>query len=538
MERRVKHWSEVISQRIIEEKEEPFVIASGITTSGPTHMGTACEFLYPSALARYLEDNGYKTEFVFIGDLMDAFDRIPRSLQRFTFLKEHLGKPLCKVPDPYGCCGSYGEHFLNETMDLMEKLEVDPKILRTDELYASGRYDPYARLFHARGDQVKGIARRVAKISGAPALPSWIDVVMPICENCGRIATTVVKSFDGSTIRYSCSRDVGYAKGCGYSGEMSISDHRYKLFWRLDWPSRQDFLGVSAELAGADHHTRGGSWETAVAVHREIFNKDPPIGHKYGFVLLHGKKYSKSKGMGLSVQELLKLVPPMLIKYDLFKTDVEENKEFDPSGHKLIRLYDEYQRAADLYESGGRLRRAEEKMVLAYKLSTDRRMWRASFTDMLMYYQIYRDWDKVAEVVGDEEGVGYLKRYIERWVSQEYLPEEFAFTFKPERIRAYESELAILARSLDERMSAEEVHNLVYTIAKERGVDAPSLFKAIYLTLIGKDHGPRLGRLIVAIGVDKVKKIMTEMYEKRGGDSCERSINAGRPFVGPSPKNS
>lgn len=512
--REVKHWSEVIAQEIIEKKEEPFVIASGITTSGPTHMGTACEFLYPSALVRYLEDERHKTEFIFIGDLMDAFDSIPESLQKITFLKEHLGKPLFKVPDPYGCCKSYGDHYLNEAKSLMEKLEVYPKILKTNELYATGRYDPYARLFHEKNRLVKKIAKRVAKISGTPGLPNWVDVVMPICESCGKIATTVVEYFDGDTIRYSCSRDVEYTKGCGYEGEMKISDHRYKLFWRLDWPSRQDFLNVSTELAGVDHHTRGGSWETAVAIHREAFDKEPPIGHKYGFVLLHGKKYSKSKGMGLSVQEILELVPPMLIKYALFKTDIEENKEFDPSGHKLIRLYDEYLRAADLHESGGRLRRAEEKMALAYRLSTNRRRWKADFTETLTYYQIYRDWNKVAEKVRDKEGVEYLKKYVESWISQEYLPEEFVFTFKPKKIRAHNSELAAFASSLDESMSAEDVHNLVYTIAKRREIGTSSLFKAIYLTLITKDHGPRLGRLIAAIGTDKVKKILTKMYKE------------------------
>jgi len=512
--REVKHWSEVIAKEIINKKKEPFTIASGITTSGPTHMGTACEFLYPSALVRYLEDEGYKTEFIFIGDLMDALDSIPQSLQKFSSLKDQLGKPLYAVPDPYGCCESYGDHFLNEARSLMEKMEVYPEILKTNELYASGRYDPYVRQFHEKIRLVKRIAGRVAKISGTPGLPSWIDIVMPICENCGKIATTVVEHFDGSTIRYSCNRDVGYADGCNYRGKVKINDHRYKLFWRLDWPSRQDFLNVSTELAGVDHHTRGGSWETAVAIHREVFDKEPPIGRKYGFVLLHGKKYSKSKGMGLGVQELLELAPPVLVKYALFKPDIEENKDFDPSGHKLIRLYDEYLTAADLHESGERLRRAEKKMALAYRLSTDRRRWRADFTDVLTYYQIYRDWNKVAENVRDKAGVEYLKRYVESWISQEYLPEEFVFTFKPKKIRAHNSELAAFGSNLDVSMRDEDIHNLVYTIAEKGGVEASSLFKAIYLTLIAKDHGPRLGRLIVAIGIEKVKKILTKMYKK------------------------
>jgi lysyl-tRNA synthetase class 1 len=71
-----------------------------------------------------LKDSGYKVDFIFIGDVMDAFDSVPQSLTKFSFLNKHLGKPLCNVPDPYECCASYGDHFLNEIKILMEDLEV------------------------------------------------------------------------------------------------------------------------------------------------------------------------------------------------------------------------------------------------------------------------------------------------------------------------------------------------------------------------------------------------------------------------------
>jgi len=42
---RVRHWSETLAEEVIAIREEPYVVASGITLSGPTHMGTVCEFL-------------------------------------------------------------------------------------------------------------------------------------------------------------------------------------------------------------------------------------------------------------------------------------------------------------------------------------------------------------------------------------------------------------------------------------------------------------------------------------------------------------
>lgn len=508
----VRHWSEVLAKEIIDNKKEPFVIASGITTSGPCHIGTACEFLYPSALVKYLKDEGHKVKFIFVGDLMDAFDSIPEPLNGFTYLKEWLGRPLYAVPDPFECCNSYGDHYLNEVTDLIRRFGISATILKTSEFVESGKYDPYFHIFCGKKSLVKEIARKTAEMSGVHGLPDWVDIAMPICENCGRISTTAIKALDEDLIRYSDTKDAKYTRGCGYEGEMRIAEHRYKLFWRLDWPSRQDFLNVSAELAGIDHHTRGGSWDTAVAIHREVFRKKPPIGHRYGFVLLQGKKYSKSKGIGLDVQELLELVPPELIKYRLFRPDIEENKNFDPSGHALIKLYEEYDEAADLCEKGGELRRAENKIVLAYSLATDKRRWRADFADILTHYQVYRDWDEVSHKVDDKEGVEYLRRYVENWIAQGYLPEEYVFQFRPTKIDHFNEELAIFASRLNQSMKDEDIHELVYDVAKERGIKPPQLFKALYLSLIGKEYGPRFGRLIAAIGVAKTKKSLSELY--------------------------
>ncbi|MDQ1281551.1 MAG: lysyl-tRNA synthetase, class [Thermoproteota archaeon] len=509
----VKHWSEVIAETVIEKKKEPFVVASAITTSGPSHVGTMCEFLYPSALVKYFKDEGYKVDFIFIGDIMDAFDGLPKSLERFSFLNEYLGKPLFTVPDPFECCESYGDHYLNEVRDLMKDLEVSVRILKANELVKSGKYDSYATLYHNKLENVKEVAQNVAKMSGSPNLPSWVDIIMPVCENCGRIATTRVKEFDGQFLRYVDDKNVEYVKGCGYEGEMKISDHKYKLFWRLDWPSRQAFLNVAVELAGADHHASGGSWDTATMIHREVLEREPPVSRRFGLVLLHGKKYSKSVGIGLSLQELLTLVPPPLVKYKLFKPDIEENKEFDPSGNELMKLYDEYQKAADLYETEGNLRRAENKMVLAYSLSTDKRRWRGDFAEILTQYQIFNDWSKVAERAGDKEGVEYLKKYIENWIKQEYLPEEYVFKFSPKRVDTLNAEILEFAELLEDSMTAEDVHNLVYSLAKERSIKTSKLFNALYLSLISKDHGPRFGRLVAALGAGQIKETLLKLYE-------------------------
>ena len=394
----------------------------------------------------------------------------------------------------------------------MSELEVSSKILRTNDLVREGRYDPYAVLYQRQRDKIVEIAKYVAEMSGVKGLPEWVDILMPICQNCGKIATTHVLSFDGDIIDYTCDKNVKYTLGCNYKGRMRLKEHEYKLYWRLDWPSRQTFLNVSAEMAGIDHHTRGGSWDTCIMVHRELLGRFPPIGHRFGFVLLHGRKYSKSKGIGLSFQELLDLVPPPLIKYRLFKPDLEENKEFDPSGNKLLGLYSEYNRAADLFEKGDSLQRADEKTVLAYELSTNKRRWHADFADLVTAYQIYEDWNRVAERLGDPEGIRYLQKYAENWVKQQYLPEEYVFKLGGKRVDDLKTIIVDFANRLEDSMTAQEVHDLVYKVAVEEGVAPTKLFEGLYNSLISKSHGPRFGRLVSTLGLINTKEILIRLY--------------------------
>jgi len=66
---------------------------------------------------------------------------------------------------------------------------------------------------------------------------------------------------------------------------------------------------------------------------------------------------------------------------------------------------------------------------------------------------------------------------------------------------------------LNSSMNAGEIHDLVYTVAEQNGLKTSKLFKALYASLISKDHGPRFGKLIVALGVQRIKEVLQELYQ-------------------------
>jgi len=503
------HWSEQLAQEILERKKEPYVISGGLTTSGPTHLGTICELLFPQGIVDALRYLGKKAKYYFVADIYDAFDAVPSLFEQYRIeLEPHLGKPLTDVPDPTGKTTSFGDHFLADAKLAAGKFGIKPEFIRANDLYAKGAFDKYAKMFLKEEEKVKEI---VARTSLRKELPGWWSPIMPVCEKCGKVATTRVTSHSNDEYEYSCDRDVEYTKGCGFSGKNKLSDHRWKLTWRLHWPSWMDYFGTSAEGAGVDHHTRGGSWDTLVAIFKEIFRKEPPIGYKWGFILFEGKKYSKSKGTGMSVNEMTELIPIEVMKYMLFKPDLQENVDINPTALNVLRTIDDYEKALALLQSGklDSLSRADRKRALAARLASEsdseHRGWKTSFLDLILYRNLQWSWEDIAKKTGDKLSVQKLSTYIEAWEKRNFIPEEYAFTYKPHKAQGT---AAKFFAALKPGMPALEIHNLAFSTANELNTPPAKMFEECYQALLGKAKGPKLGKLIEALGVEKVKKDM------------------------------
>lgn len=500
-----QHWVEKLANQVQERASAPFIVTAGMTTSGPFHMGTLSEFLYPASVVRFLEQNG-KVDFIFSADILDAFDAVPATLSEHTaILTPHLGKPLCDVPDPLGCCPSFGEHFLGESLSLAEKFSIKPSVRRASDDYRSGAYDEYARLFIRNLPQVREIVAATSLNKNFPA--NWFPL-MPICSNCGRIATTEISEISEEGYAYSCTRKLKYVSGCGFSGTHKLSDHKYKLQWRLHWPSWMDLNKTHIEGAGMDHHTRGGSWDTCVGIFEGIFKKPPPISYKWGFVLFGGKKYSKSKGIGMGVTDLIKLMPPQVLAYALVRPDLEENRDISPTGDSLLRLLDEYQ-AASAYSTllptltPEQITRAERKKALAWQLASSGFTWNVQFSDLLIYHVLYQNWDVVAKKIGRLEDVAALSPYVENWEKMGMVPSQYSFSFKPSKPVSDAGK--IFFERLQSGMNALDIHNLAFNTAKEASRRPGEFFVELYQTILGQQSGPKLGKLVEAIGPAEVK---------------------------------
>ncbi len=495
----VIHWADVIAERIMRRKDN-VRIATGITPSGHIHLGNLREMLTADAIRRAIKERGGEAEIVYVADTFDPLRK------RYPFLPEeyesYVGMPLSNIPDPEECHGNYSDHFLEPFLESLDILGIPVTLKKADEMYKSGKYDEMIIQSLRNRDR---IAEIIKEVSGRDVEENW-SPFMPLCKNCGRINSTTVTDFDGKRVKYRC-------ENCGHEGECGINEG--KLVWRVDWPARWGILGIDVEPFGKDHAAAGGSYDTGKRIAKEVFGIEPPFPVVYEWINLKGKGAMKSsKGIVVPVREMVEILPPEIVRYIIIRSKPERHIEFDP-GLGLLDIIDEFE------DAFRRSERSVELSVVEDCIYSD-----VPFRHLIVVGQI-AGWDveKILEILkrnGHEiteslrRDVKRRARYAKAWL-EKYAPENLKFRVKDrDEIRSEFSDderrfLRMFAESVEDGMSAERLHRLVYDVAERAGIKPSKAFQAIYKAILDTKHGPRAGYFLQSLGTDFVKKRFMEI---------------------------
>jgi lysyl-tRNA synthetase class 1 len=108
----------------------PVRLETGYGPSGAPHIGTFAEVARTTWVAMALSDlkaggmaRGAEQdplwEIVVFSDDMDGLRKVPLNMP--ADLSEHLGKPLCDIPDPFGCHSSYAHHNNSKLREMLDR---------------------------------------------------------------------------------------------------------------------------------------------------------------------------------------------------------------------------------------------------------------------------------------------------------------------------------------------------------------------------------------------------------------------------------
>src|SRR3989344_8810920 len=118
-------WATAVAEKIISAHPnlDLYTTAAGISPSGVVHFGNFRDVVTAHLVREALKEKGKKTKLLFSWDNFDRFRKVPFGVPE-SFI-EHIGKPLSKIPDPFGETASYSEYFQKPFVEAMEKLGID-----------------------------------------------------------------------------------------------------------------------------------------------------------------------------------------------------------------------------------------------------------------------------------------------------------------------------------------------------------------------------------------------------------------------------
>ncbi|RJR28416.1 lysine--tRNA ligase [Candidatus Microgenomates bacterium] len=501
------YWADKIAKQIIaSDRFQPYWVDDMKTPSGRVHVGALRGVIVHDLVHRALKDQGRPVTFTYVFEDHDPMDDVPVYLDRAVYA-QHLGKPLFSIPSPDKKAKNYAEYFALDFQKAFRKIGSDPEIIWTGGLYKTGRMNADIKTCLDKAAVIKKIFETTYK----KTIPHPWYPFQVCCPKCGKQSTTKVTNWNGHQVSFVCGINaVNWTNGCGYEGTVSpFSEKGHyagKLPWKVEWPVKWKVIGVTIEGAGKDHMSAGGSHDVAEQICEQVLDYPTPYPVPYEFFLIGGKKMSSSKGRGSSAAEVSQSMPPYLLRFLMTRTRIEQAIDFDPEGDTIPDLFDEYDRCWYSYVSGNDQDLArvfelsqidavpEKEAVFLPRFRTVAQIVQFPNVDPLTYFAEEKG---NALTALEKRVIEDRMQYAKIWLS-EYAPEEDNFQPK-QKVPDEAFKLSVnqqnflrkLQELLDTVKSAEELQQKMYDLSKTLNISAKDAFAAIYLTLLGKTHGPK-----------------------------------------------
>ena len=488
---------------------EPILFETGYGPSGLPHIGTFNEVLRTTMVRRAFETlSDQPTRLVAFSDDMDGLRKVPDNVPNGAMLGHHLGKPLSRIPDPFGTHESFAAHNNARLRDFLDRYGFDYEFASSTDYYASGRFDEQLRQVLRRYDRIMGVMlptlRGERQATYSPVLP-----ISPRSGVVLQVAVEVVDA-DAGLIRFQDGDE---------TVEQSVLGGRAKLQWKPDWGMRWAALGVDYEMYGKD------LIDSAVLGGRiaEALGGRKPEGMIYELFLdERGEKISKSKGNGLGLDDWLTYGPQESVAFFAYR---EPKKAKQLHMGVIPKAVDEYWQFRAAYPGqpvkerlgnpvhhihGGPPPAGELPVTFGLLLNLVGVMGEASPEQVWTYLANYVP-DATPERYPElDRLIGHALAYARDFVVprlQRRAPE----AHEAEALRRLDAELEHLGPGAE----AETIQTAVYEIGKTGGFESlRDWFRALYETLLGSSQGPRMGGFIALYGVENTRGLIGQALDR------------------------
>ena len=507
------------------------VFETGYGPSGLPHIGTFAEVARTSMVRHAFEvltGKKFKTRLIAFSDDMDGLRKVPDNIPNKELVAAHLGKPLTKVPDPFGTHASFGAHNNARLRAFLDQFGFDYEFISATDCYSSGRFDDALVHMLGRYDEVMAIMLPSFREERAASYSPFL----PIHPRTGIVMQVPIDAVDAKsgTIAW---RD----PATGEKYETKVTGGACKLQWKPDWAMRWYALKIDYEMSGKDLIE---SVKLSSAILRAL-GGSPPEGFSYELFLDEkGQKISKSKGNGLTIEEWLTYASPESLSLFMYQKPTSAKRlYFDV----IPRTVDDYLAFLDAYPRQEAKERPNNPVWHIHSgnpPSPEVLVHGASRTPITFGMLL-----NLAAVANSEDPQvlwGFLRRYAPdvspvthprldslvnyavRYFRDFVLPAK-KYGEPDEAERAALEILSAALATLPKNASAEDIQALLYDVGRnipryqdmkakgatpERPGVSNDWFAMLYRVLLGESRGPRFGSFIALYGIEETRALIAQ----------------------------
>ncbi len=485
---------------------EPIVFETGYGPSGLPHIGTFNEVLRTTMVRHaYDELTGLPTRLIAFSDDMDGLRKVPDNVPGGAMLADYLGKPLTKIPDPFGTHESFAHHNNAMLRRFLDQFGFDYDFVSSTDYYSSGRFDDALKQVLRHWDGILGV---ILPTLGEERRQTY-SPVLPISPTSGRVLQVPVQVIDA---------DAGTIAFTGEDGRQitqSALGGKAKLQWKVDWAMRWVALGVDYEMSGKDLiDSTIQSGKIA-----RLLGARPPEGFNYEMFLDEkGEKISKSKGNGLSLDQWLTYGSEESLSFFAYR---EPKKAKSLHIGVIPRAVDEYYQFRANYAAqpieqklgnpvhhihGGKV--PDAGLPLTYGLLLNLASL-PGVNDKAIAWKFVQRYAPGTSPGTDPELdnlIGLAVNY-----ARDYVAPTLKRRAPTETERAALTDLDAELAKLAPETRADAIQNIVFEIGKRHDFETlRHWFQTLYETLLGSSQGPRMGTFIALYGVKNSRELIAE----------------------------
>lgn len=483
------------------------LLETGYGPSGLPHIGTFGEVARTS-MVRYAfqQLSDIPTRLYTFSDDMDGLRKIPDNVPNHDMLRQHIGKPLTAIPDPYEKFESFGHHNNAMLRRFLDSFGFDYEFQSSTDWYKNGRFDESLRLVLQHYDAIMAVM-----------LPSLRDErratyspFLPICPRTG-----VVLQVPMVELKPESDSIVYKDPETGQLVEVLITGGHCKLQWKVDWGMRWQAFNVDYEMSGKDL-IDSVKLSTQIC---KVIGGTPPETLTYELFLDEiGQKISKSKGNGLTIDEWLTYAPPESLAYYMFQSPKRAKRLYFDVIPKAV---DEYLSLLGKYPEQTPEIQVDSPIYHIHKNNPPASESGLGFNILLNLASVCNTedpavlWGFVQKYISDAapESMPFLDYLIKHALVyyRDFVKPSKEYRKPTEQERAALDELYEALGKLEVGAAADVIQTEVFEVGKKHNfTELRAWFGALYEILLGQKEGPRMGSFIALYGIENMRALIRE----------------------------